>query len=118
MEMFHCEMPPVLHTVYTCKSVMTSPLATLGIDLGLHLPPVRLYCAPGHANQVEGWWFLGGCSVASFIISVWQYHQPAVAFVASYPGACLTVSVSDLSRMPSEWSIRWSYFPGVPANAL
>ena len=63
---------------------------------GTSFPPVRLCCAPRNANQVQAWWFLGGCSTASFIASVWQYHQPAFAFVASYPGAYLTVWVSDL----------------------
>ena len=59
-------------------------------------PSIRLHCAPCHTSQSEGWWFLGGCSAASFITAMWQYCQPAFAFVASSSSACLTIWVSDL----------------------
>ena len=86
---------PALAVAFICNGNPVEQVATFKY-LGISFPSVRLYRALCHANQVEGWWFLGGCSTASFISPVWQYHQPAFAFVASYPGACLTVWVSDL----------------------
>ena len=35
---------------------------------------------------------------------MWQYHQPAFAFFASYPGACLTVWVSHLGYAYPCWA--------------
>ena len=85
---------------FTCNDNPVEQVATfkyLALKGLFHAYAIPSIIYPCRANQSEGWWFLVGCSAASFIAAVWQYHQPAFAlnFVTSYPGACLTW-VSDL----------------------
>lgn len=41
--------------------------------------------------EAGGAW--GGCSAALFLALMWQQHGPGFTFIASYAGACLTVTV-------------------------
>ena len=97
-----------LHQLWTSHAMATQ-LSNLQTP-GTSFLSIRLHCAPSHTNQSKGWWFLGGCSAASFIAAVWQYHHPALAFVASYAwclsynvgvrcGACIAIALLLLTML-------------------
>ena len=54
---------PVPVVAFTCNGNPVEQVATFKVP-GTSFASIRINCAPCHANQVEGWWFLGGCSAA------------------------------------------------------
>ena len=85
---------PAPVVTFTCNGNPVEQVATFKyLGLRFHQSGSIAHLVMPIKSKAGGSW---AAVATSFIASVRRYHQPAFAFVAGYPGACLTVWVSDL----------------------